>query len=280
MIDRWAELGSHRSVAGQFFQSGARLQPDRAGLAAPRAAAARCRSWRLRSFRSWARKRRLPACGGVLADSEREAAWSVRSDSVGGHVQQLFSSGDEPGGAERAARRWIPRDRSARSTCAAGVRSTISACSTKPSSICRNIMSVLGPQIDAGIPIVVLEPSCASVFRDELRNLFPQDARAAKLRSQTFLLSEFLERNAPEFKPPQLSAQSAAARTLPSQIADGHERRGIGAAQDGRGRAVHRFRLLRHGRPVRLREGKVRGVAGAWASACCCRLCAKRRRRR
>ena len=59
------------------------------------------------------------------------------------------------------------------------------------------IMSVLTTQIDAGIPVVVLEPSCASVFRDELRNLFPLDARATKLRGQTFLLSEFLERHAP-----------------------------------------------------------------------------------
>jgi Fe-S oxidoreductase len=68
------------------------------------------------------------------------------------------------------------------------------------------ILSVLTKQIDAGIPVVVLEPSCASVFRDELRNLFPLDARATKLRSQTFLLSEFLERHAPGYKPPQLSA--------------------------------------------------------------------------
>ena len=50
--------------------------------------------------------------------------------------------------------------------------------------------------IDAGVPIVVLEPSCASVFRDELRNLFPADARAERLRRQTFLLSEFLEAGA------------------------------------------------------------------------------------
>ncbi len=59
----------------------------------------------------------------------------------------------------------------------------------------------------AGVPIVVLEPSCASVFRDELRNLFPEDARAIKLRSQTFLLSEFLERHAPGYEPPQLSGK-------------------------------------------------------------------------
>ena len=58
-------------------------------------------------------------------------------------------------------------------------------------------MDHLGPQIDAGIPIVVLEPSCASVFRDELRDLFPPSARAERLRKQTFLLSEFLERSRP-----------------------------------------------------------------------------------
>ena len=52
--------------------------------------------------------------------------------------------------------------------------------------------------------MVVLEPSCASVFRDELRSLFPSDERAGKLRAQTFLLSEFLERHAPGFAPPKL----------------------------------------------------------------------------
>ena len=54
------------------------------------------------------------------------------------------------------------------------------------------IMERLGPQIDAGMPFVVLEPSCASVFRDELLNFFPTDERAKRLAKQTFLLSEFL----------------------------------------------------------------------------------------
>jgi FAD/FMN-containing dehydrogenase/Fe-S oxidoreductase len=68
----------------------------------------------------------------------------------------------------------------------------------------QRVLQTLGPQIDAGVPVVVLEPSCASVFRDELCNLLPDDARANRLRSQTFLLGEFLERRAPEFKPPRL----------------------------------------------------------------------------
>ena len=61
----------------------------------------------------------------------------------------------------------------------------------------RNILEALAGPIDAGVPIVVLEPSCASVFRDELCNLFPENAQAQRLSRQTFLLSEFIERRAP-----------------------------------------------------------------------------------
>jgi Fe-S oxidoreductase len=67
------------------------------------------------------------------------------------------------------------------------------------------VMKALRPQIDAGTPIVVLEPSCASVFRDELHNLFPNDDTAQRLRSQVFLLSEFLEQKSPHLDIPQLS---------------------------------------------------------------------------
>jgi FAD/FMN-containing dehydrogenase/Fe-S oxidoreductase len=67
------------------------------------------------------------------------------------------------------------------------------------------ILNALTPQLQAGTPIVVLEPSCASVFRDELTNLLPHDPRAQKLRDQTFLLSEFLVKHAPHYRPPQLA---------------------------------------------------------------------------
>jgi FAD/FMN-containing dehydrogenase/Fe-S oxidoreductase len=56
----------------------------------------------------------------------------------------------------------------------------------------RRILEALGPQIDSGVPVVVLEPSCASVFRDELCNLLPREPRAERLKKQTLLLSEFL----------------------------------------------------------------------------------------
>jgi Fe-S oxidoreductase len=65
-------------------------------------------------------------------------------------------------------------------------------------------LDALTAQLAAGTPIVVLEPSCASVFRDELTNLLPNDPRAAKLRDQTFLFSEFLVKHAPHYKPPHI----------------------------------------------------------------------------
>ena len=71
----------------------------------------------------------------------------------------------------------------------------------------KKVMDVMGAEVDAGLPIVVLEPSCASVFRDELRNLFPHDARASRLRQQVFSLSEFLVKYAPGYEPPKLSAK-------------------------------------------------------------------------
>jgi FAD/FMN-containing dehydrogenase/Fe-S oxidoreductase len=69
-------------------------------------------------------------------------------------------------------------------------------------------LDVLDSEIAAGLPIVVLEPSCAAVFRDELVNLFPNDERARRLSQQTFLLSEFLEKKAKHFELPKLARKA------------------------------------------------------------------------
>ena len=70
------------------------------------------------------------------------------------------------------------------------------------------ILDELSPEIEAGIPIVGLEPSCVAVFRDELLNLFPHDERAHALSRQTFLLSEFLETHAKDFPLPRLDRKA------------------------------------------------------------------------
>jgi FAD/FMN-containing dehydrogenase/Fe-S oxidoreductase len=66
----------------------------------------------------------------------------------------------------------------------------------------------LRPQIRQGVPIVVLEPSCASVFRDEMAGLLPHDQDAMRLKGQVFALDEFLLNKAPGFVPPRLSAKA------------------------------------------------------------------------
>ncbi|MHB2007683.1 MAG: FAD-binding and (Fe-S)-binding domain-containing protein [Acidobacteriaceae bacterium] len=68
------------------------------------------------------------------------------------------------------------------------------------------VLDALQPQLQAGTPIVVLEPSCASVFREESLNLLANDSHyaepAKKLAAQTYLLSEFLVRKAEHYTPP------------------------------------------------------------------------------
>jgi FAD/FMN-containing dehydrogenase/Fe-S oxidoreductase len=61
------------------------------------------------------------------------------------------------------------------------------------------VMDALRDELSAGTPIVVLEPSCASVFRDEGPNLMGHDPRASRLGQQTTLLSEFLAKRAPDY---------------------------------------------------------------------------------
>ncbi|HXU73635.1 MAG TPA: FAD-binding and (Fe-S)-binding domain-containing protein [Polyangia bacterium] len=56
----------------------------------------------------------------------------------------------------------------------------------------RQTLDELRDSIEAGVPVVGLEPSCVAVFRDEMCNLLPQDEDAKRLGSQTFILSEFL----------------------------------------------------------------------------------------
>lgn len=69
------------------------------------------------------------------------------------------------------------------------------------------ILDVLRPAIRAGIPVVGLEPSCASVFRDELVDLMPGDEDARRLAQQTKTLGELLMAK-PDWHPPRLERKA------------------------------------------------------------------------
>ncbi len=73
----------------------------------------------------------------------------------------------------------------------------------------RQVLRELRREIAAGTPLVVLEPSCASVFRDELTNLFPNRQDARRLSDQAYLLSEFLAKYAPDYRPGSLDGLHA-----------------------------------------------------------------------
>ncbi|MCG2574777.1 FAD-binding oxidoreductase [Acinetobacter sp. ME22] len=54
-----------------------------------------------------------------------------------------------------------------------------------------DILNILNDQIEQNIPILVLEPSCLSVFRDELPTMLPDDPRAKKLANLTMTIADF-----------------------------------------------------------------------------------------
>jgi FAD/FMN-containing dehydrogenase/Fe-S oxidoreductase len=62
-----------------------------------------------------------------------------------------------------------------------------------------NVLDRMAAHIDAGLPFIFLEPSCASVFKDELPELFPDGPRAKKMRELVWLLADWLAAMAPGF---------------------------------------------------------------------------------
>ena len=207
MIDRWARLASvaprlvnlvnfvnNAPVVRQILGSALHLAPERQ---IPRFAP--------HTFQQWARHRRVP-------DAAMAGGTGNRSRQVGQVIlwADTFNNYFHPH-TSQAAYEVLTH---------AGFEVSVPArhlCCGRPlydfgmidraQSYLQEILRKLAGPIDAGVPIVVLEPSCASVFRDELRSLFPKDDRAERLRKQTCVLSEFLERQAPHYVPPRLNRE-------------------------------------------------------------------------
>jgi FAD/FMN-containing dehydrogenase/Fe-S oxidoreductase len=59
------------------------------------------------------------------------------------------------------------------------------------------VLAVLDGELHAGIPVVVLEPACLSVFKEEMPMMLPRHEQARRLRAQSFLFSDFLLEHAP-----------------------------------------------------------------------------------
>jgi FAD/FMN-containing dehydrogenase/Fe-S oxidoreductase len=69
----------------------------------------------------------------------------------------------------------------------------------------KQTMAGLNHQLDQGACVVGVEPSCMATFKDELVNLFPDDAQAKRLAERSFLFAEFLDTVA-HYQPPRIEA--------------------------------------------------------------------------
>jgi Fe-S oxidoreductase len=204
MVDRWMRLASVAPAVANVFSHAPGIShlARKALHLAPQRAIPRVASV---DFRRWAREHRVPT---LSADHGRTFASSEASSRDVILWVDTFNNYFHPETSQAALEVLA----------AAGFNVVIPGghlCCGRPlydfgfldhaKAYLQRVLNDLEPAIERGTPMVVLEPSCASVFRDELRNLFPTDARADRLRRQTFVLSEFLERHAVNYQPPALA---------------------------------------------------------------------------
>lgn len=72
-------------------------------------------------------------------------------------------------------------------------------------TVMRRTLDVMAPALDAGLPVVGLEPSCTAALRTDLPELLgPDDDRAARLASSVRTFAQTLEEHAPDWQPPKV----------------------------------------------------------------------------
>ena len=82
------------------------------------------------------------------------------------------------------------------------------------------VLDALAPQLERDVPVVVLEPGCLSVFRDELKPALPERRARRAAREASSRFAEFLLRR--DFRP-KVAGEGAGPRALPSEGALGDE---------------------------------------------------------
>jgi FAD/FMN-containing dehydrogenase/Fe-S oxidoreductase len=70
--------------------------------------------------------------------------------------------------------------------------------------VLRRTLDLMTPVLEAGAPVVVLEPSCAAALRTDLPELLHDDPRAARLAARVVTFAEALEKLAPDWIPPRV----------------------------------------------------------------------------
>ncbi|WP_409471323.1 FAD-binding and (Fe-S)-binding domain-containing protein [Streptomyces sp. HC307] len=110
-------------------------------------------------------------------------------------------------------------------------------------TVMRRTLDLMAPVLEAGAPVVVLEPSCAAALRTDLPELLHDDPRARRLADRVLTFAEALERLAPGWRPPPV------------------DRAAVGQTH------CHQHAVLGDAADRRLREAA--GLSGGLSGGCC-----------
>ena len=273
MVDRWLRLASFAPGLANALAARARGPSPHPPRAAPGAAAAAASTLADQLPAVGARPRRPD--GGQIGDRRRAARpgdgrGPATGHVVGGHVQQLPAPGDQPGRARGARGRRLRRRHS---RAAAVLRaSALRLRAARPGETVPAIDHGRARRTDrrrdpADCPRAQLRVGVSRRAAQSVSDRCPRDPAAGP---------DDAAAGVPAVTGARVSAAASrregpAPRALPSEGDHEDGRRGVAAAEDGAGAAVARFRLLWHGRRIRLRGRQIRGVAGgrrAGAAAC------------
>ena len=186
MIHRWARLGGAMPVVANMFASAPGLSVAAKWLA-DIAQARTLPHFARPPFTRWFRQRRTP----TASSGPRVVLWpDTFNNFFTDHVARAATFT-----LQRAGFNVVVPDRTlccGRALYDWGMLDTAK-------SLLRQTMETLEPELDAGTPVVGLEPACISAFHEELPLLFPNDPRAHRLAQQSELFDAFVDRHWPRF---------------------------------------------------------------------------------
>ncbi|WP_369378192.1 FAD-binding and (Fe-S)-binding domain-containing protein [Streptomyces sp. cg36] len=145
-----------------------------------------------RTLRAWLRRRR--ACVGQAPGTASAVLWpDTFTDHLSPQVGRAAVRVLEAAGVGLA----VPEGR----VCC-GLTYVSTGQLTRARAVLRRTLDVMEPLLARGLPVVVLEPSCAAALRTDLPELLPDDPRAARLAARVRTFAQALEECAPEWTPP------------------------------------------------------------------------------